>query len=56
LNDEPTIKKYFEWGRDEMGRQLADVEGKIVCIMCGRKYKETGINGQRRACILVSKM
>ncbi len=37
LNDEPTVKKYFEVEKDEMGRQLVDVEGKIVCIMCGRK-------------------
>jgi len=37
LNDETTVKKYFEVEKDEMGRQLVDVEGKIVCIMCGRK-------------------
>ena len=30
LNDEPTIKKYFEVDRDEKGRQLADAEGKII--------------------------
>ena len=34
-----------------MGKQLVDVEGKIVCIMCGRKYKQTGINKHRRACM-----
>ena len=38
LNDQPAIKKYFEVDRD-----------KIVCIMCGRKYKETGINRHRQA-------
>ena len=51
LNEEPIIKKYIEVERDEMGKQLVDVEGKIVCIMCGRKYKQTGINKHRRACM-----
>jgi len=49
--DEPTIKKYLEVEKDVMGRQLVDVEGKIVCILCGRKYKQTGINKHRRACM-----
>jgi len=51
LNDEPTIKKCLEVEKVSMGRQLVDVEGKIVCIMCGRKYKQTGINKHRRACM-----
>jgi len=43
LDDDRTIRPFFEVKRDEMGKQIVDSDGRIKCRMCGRRYFDRGI-------------
>ena len=40
LDDDRTIRPFFEVKRYEMGKQIVDSDGRIKCRMCGRRYFE----------------
>ena len=48
--DDRTVRQFYEVDRDVNGNQLVDPDGKVVCKMCGGKYKEKGIKTHSNAC------
>ncbi len=40
LDDDRTIRPFFEVNRDEMGKLIVGTDGKIKCTMCGGRYLE----------------
>ena len=50
LDDDRTIRPYFEVNRDEKGKQIAGSDGRIKCTMCGGRYYEKGIKAHSISC------
>ena len=50
LDDDRTIRPYFEVNRDEKGKQIVGSDGRIKCTMCGGRYYEKGIKAHSISC------
>ena len=50
LDDDRTIRPYFEVNRDEKGKQIVGSDGQIKCTMCGGRYYEKGIKAHSISC------
>jgi len=50
LDDDRTMRPYFEVNRDEKGKQIVSSDGRIKCTMCGGRYYEKGIKAHSISC------